>query len=101
MSIASQVKIYVAKALEQLYNVAFNESDLTVNVTKPEFEGDYTLVMFSLLKQIKRIPEAAGKEIGDLLTKNHPEFFNSYNIIKGFLNFTITQEFCIGFLNEN
>ena len=52
MSIAGQVKIYVAKVLEQLYHETFSEADLTVNVTKPEFEGDYTLVMFSFLKQI-------------------------------------------------
>ena len=101
MSIAGQVKKYVAIALLELYNETFSETDLTVNVTKPEFEGDYTLVMFSLIKQIKRTPEVAGKEIGDLLLKNHPEFFSTYNIIKGFLNLTITAEFCIDFLSNN
>lgn len=101
MSIARQVKIYVAEAIQQLYGSTFNEADLTVNVTKPEFEGDYTLVMFSFIKQLKKSPEEAGKEIGDHLLANHPDFFSSYNVIKGFLNLTITNDYCIQFLREN
>ena len=101
MSITLQVKLNVIQAIQQLYSTAFNKKELTVNVTKPEFEGDYTLVMFSFIKQIRRSPDDAGKEIGDLLLKTNPEFFSSYNVIKGFLNLSITHEYYIKFLKEN
>ena len=101
MILARQVKIFVVNALHQLYGQRFNEADLTVNVTKPEFDGDYTLVMFGFIKQIKKSPEAAGKEIGDFLLNNHPDFFSSFNVIKGFLNLTIADFFFIQFLQEN
>ena len=93
MSLVSQIKPLVKTALSNLYNYDVEEKDLTINITKPEFEGDYTLVLFSFLKLIKRSPEQSGNEIGDWLIKNHPELFSGYNVIKGFLNFTITDSF--------
>jgi hypothetical protein len=59
MSIINQIKPLVARALKDLYGqdpiaIGFNEPDLTVNITKPEFEGDYTVVLFSLIKQLKK-----------------------------------------------
>jgi arginyl-tRNA synthetase len=68
MSIVSQIKPLVAKALKDLYTQDVPETELTINSTKPEFEGDYTLVLFSFVKQLKKSPEQLGNEIGtDLL----------------------------------
>ena len=63
MSIVSRIKPLIVKALKELYNQDINEADLTVNITKPEFEGDYTLVLFSFVKKLKKSPEQLGKEI--------------------------------------
>jgi arginyl-tRNA synthetase len=82
MSIVNQIKSFVAKALKEIYNFDFPEQDLIVNVTKPEFEGDYTIVLFSLVKQLKKSPEQIGKDLGDHLTARHATFFHSHNVIK-------------------
>jgi arginyl-tRNA synthetase len=101
MSIASQIKSFVAKALKEIYNLNCNEQDLTVNITKPEFEGDYTIVLFSFTKQLKKSPELIGKELGNYLTSQHTTLFHSFNVIKGFLNLSITNEYLVNFLQTN
>jgi len=106
MSIISQIKPLVAKALKDLHRqdpatAGFNESDLTISPTKPEFEGDYTLVLFSFVKQLKRSPEQLGYEIGEALLKASPDLFKGFNVIKGFLNLTIADDYWINFLQSN
>ena len=101
MSIISTIKPFVTKALKDLYGQNSNEVDLIINETKPEFEGDYTLVLFSFVKQLKKSPEQLGKEIGEVLVKNNPGFLKSYNVIKGFLNLTIADSYWISFLQSN
>jgi arginyl-tRNA synthetase len=100
MSSISRIKPLVVKTLKELYQLDLKEDDLTVNITKPEFEGDYTLVLFSFVKQLKRSPEQLGKEIGEALLSNS-ELFSSYNVIKGFLNLVIADNYWIGFLQTN
>jgi arginyl-tRNA synthetase len=53
MSIAEQIKPLVSAAIKDLYAQDFSPASLTVNTTKPEFEGDYTVVLFSFVKQLK------------------------------------------------
>jgi arginyl-tRNA synthetase len=101
MSIVSGIKPLVVKALKELYSQEFSDTDLTVSITKPEFEGDYTLVLFSFVKQLKKSPEQLGKELGDTLLKNDPALFTAYNVIKGFLNLTIADSYWTGFLQTN
>jgi arginyl-tRNA synthetase len=101
MGIVKEIKPLVAKALNELYGQGFSEADLTINQTKPEFEGDYTLVLFSFVKHLKKSPEQLGKEIGDTLLKNNAGFFSSYNVIKGFLNLAIADQYWTGMLSNN
>ena len=101
MNVVSQIRPLVAAAIKELYQVDFKESDFTINITKPEFEGDYTIVLFSLVKQLKRSPEHLGKEIGANLYKNNPSFIKSFNVIKGFLNLEISDNYWIEFLQEH
>ncbi len=101
MSIVSQIKPLVVKELKNLYGQDFNESDLTINTTKPEFEGDYTLVLFSFVKQLKKSPEQLGAEIGEALVNANPDIFTAHNVIKGFLNLTISDNYWIDFLQTN
>ncbi len=101
MSIVSRIKPLVAKALKDLYDQDISVTDLTINSTKPEFEGDYTLVMFSFVKQLKKSPGQLGKEIGEYLIKNNPDLFTSFNVIKGFLNLAISDNYWTGFLQTN
>src|SRR5262245_39651051 len=101
MSIISQIKLLTVKALKELYQYDIEEKDLTINTTKPDFEGDYTVVLFSLIKALKKSPEQIGQELGGHMAAQHPDIFHSYNVIKGFLNFVITDNYWINFLHTN
>ena len=74
-----------AAAVKALYNADVEASSLQVGVTRKEFEGDYTLVVFPLLKVSHAAPENTGNAIGQWLTDNVPEIAG-YNSVKGFLN---------------
>ena len=101
MSIAEQIRKASKKTLQELYSLTIEEKDIQINETKPEFEGDYTLVLFSFIKQLKKSPEQIGKEIGDHLVNNNPDLFSAYNVIKGFLNLTVQNNYWIEFLQKN
>ena len=101
MSLTNIIKLRTKEVIETLYNVSIDESAITVNVTKPEFEGDYTIVLFALLKPLKKSPDALGNELGKYLVDKNPGIFQSYNIIKGFLNLVIADNYWINFLSDN
>ncbi|MDP9230369.1 MAG: arginine--tRNA ligase, partial [Bacteroidota bacterium] len=98
MSLVNEMKPLILDALKELYNQQFSEKDITLSITKPEFEGDYTLVLFSFIKILKKTPEQLGKEIGSYLIQKHPALFTNYNVIKGFLNLTIHDLYWLNFL---
>ncbi len=77
-------------AVKALYNVDIEPSALQVTATRKEFEGDFTLVVFPLLKISHSAPDATGAAIGAWLQENVPEV-GSYNVVKGFLNICLSQ----------
>jgi arginyl-tRNA synthetase len=89
------------EALESLHGIRFTDRDFQVSPTKPEFEGDYTIVLFSLIKQLKSSPDTLGNALGNKMIADDPDFFESFNIIKGFLNFTIQPAFLLDMLNKH
>jgi arginyl-tRNA synthetase len=89
------------EAIESLHGIRFTERDFQVSPTKPEFEGDYTIVLFSLIKQLKSSPDTLGNALGNKMIADDPDFFDSFNIIKGFLNFTIKPAFLLDMLNKH
>jgi arginyl-tRNA synthetase len=101
MSIVKSLQAAAVNSLNNLYNQAFTEKDFQINLTKPEFEGDYTVVLFSLLKKTGKSPEALGEELGNDLIKTNPILFTGFNIIKGFLNLSIADDFWLQLLHKN
>lgn len=101
MSLANDIRLIVKSSISDLYNIDINEVSITVNLTKPEFEGDYTVVLFTLLKPLKKSPDALGTELGKYLVETNADQFQSYNIIKGFLNLVIANAYWIHFLESN
>lgn len=99
MNLVAQIKEATAKAIESIYKIP--SDDVTVSQTKPEFEGDYTVVLFSLVKSLKQSPEVIGKQFGDFLLADNPHLFTNYNIIKGFLNLTVTDKYFLQFLKNS
>lgn len=101
MGIVFLIQETVAAEVNKLYNLALEPADIQVNETKPEFEGDYTVVLFGFVKQLKKSPEALGNEIGEALKNNPQGIFSSYNVIKGFLNLSIADDYWLQFLTLN
>ena len=98
MTLASQIKHAAADALKHLYpEVATDISMIGVNQTKPEFSGDYTIVLFPFLKLLKQKPDVIGKLLGDYLVAK-TELFTSYEIVSGFLNLTVKDAWWVNFL---
>ena len=62
-----------SEAIQALYGVEIPAAQLQVQVTRKEFEGDYTLVVFPLLRVSKTTPENTGNAIGEWLKSNCPE----------------------------
>ncbi len=101
MSVVLQVKQIASEALSSLYNITVDENAIIVNEVKPEFEGDYTVVLFSFIKSIKKSPDALGKEIGEYLVQQHSSLISGYNVIKGFLNLIISERYWLQFLSSH
>ena len=101
MSILVKLQKAVVNSLTNLYNQPFTDKDFQINQTKPEFKGDYTVVLFSLLKTTKKSPEELGQELGSELIKNEPALFESFNIIKGFLNIVVADGFWLELVNDH
>ncbi|MEO9100863.1 MAG: arginine--tRNA ligase, partial [Ginsengibacter sp.] len=91
MTFTSYIQSAAIKSLSELYAQQFSEKDFQINETKSEFKGDYTIVLFALVKTLKKSPEILGKELGEKLLQDHPDFFSGYNVIKGFLNLEIAD----------
>ncbi len=83
MGVVSEIQSAVCIQVKELFGIAIEPGAIPVNETKPEFEGDYTVVLFALVKTLKKSPEALGKELGDSLTAKVPHLVSGYNVIKG------------------
>lgn len=68
--------------------------NLEVQENKTEFEGDFTIVTFPLVKQLKKNPESIGIELGESLTAQ-TDLVESFNVVKGFLNIKINNQFFV------
>ena len=101
MSLVQKIKEVSAKAIVELFKVSTSADDILVNQTKPEFEGDYTVVLFALVKQLRQSPEQLGKQMGDYLVENNSDLFTAYNVIKGFLNLSVSDKYFTDFLSTN
>ena len=89
----------VQKALFTLYGVEIQEDQITFQETRKEFEGQVTIVVFPFTRFSKKSPEETGKEIGTYLAGQVKEV-QSFNVIKGFLNLALEDDFWIRVLTE-
>jgi arginyl-tRNA synthetase len=97
MSLSLFLTAPIQKALIELFDVTFDKIEF--QATRKEFEGDITLVLFPFLKQIKSNPAEIGKKLGDYLVANTNEV-SSFNIVSGFLNIVIADEYYTSFFNS-
>ena len=80
----------IKDAVKYLYNCNAEDSLIQIQKTRKEFEGDFTLVVFPVLRYSKNTPEQTGDGIGKFLVENFSAIAG-YNVIKGFLNLVISD----------
>lgn len=86
------IALKASEAVSALYGVSISPESLTVQPTRKEFEGDYTLVVFPLLKISHASPDATMSALGEFFVEHCPEI-EKYNGVKGFLNLTLSNLF--------
>ena len=79
-----------AEAVKALYGADVDAASLQIQVTRKDFEGDYTLVVFPLLRISRQAPAATAQAIGEWLTANCPEV-SAFNAVQGFLNLCLSN----------
>lgn len=90
----------IIKTVFQVDNVNDrNNVTLDVQQNKTEFEGDFTIVTFPLVRLLKKSPDAIAVELGDAFT-TQADFVESYNVVKGFLNLKIKNNFFLDNFNS-
>lgn len=99
MNVESIISDWCLTGTQALYGNEIAPSHIQIQKTKKDFEGDYTLIVFPFLKLAKKSPEAIGQEVGEYLLANIREV-SAYNVIKGFLNISLTPEFWANRLNS-
>ena len=100
MEIENKIISAVAAGIKQLYGQDVPENAIQLQTTKKEFEGHLTLVVFPFLKISKKKPEDTAQEIGNYLKTNAADIIADFNVIKGFLNLTISSACWIDLLNS-
>ena len=93
------IEAAVVKAVKELYGQDVPAKMAQLQKTRAEFEGNLTLVVFPFLKMSKKAPEATAQEIGEYLKANC-KAVSGYNVVKGFLNLSISSEAWLSLLAE-
>jgi arginyl-tRNA synthetase len=88
------LKEKIREAVKSLYNSEVADSLIQIQETKKDFKGDFTLVVYPILRFSKNTPEQTCNEIGSFLIGNF-NVFSDYNVIKGFLNLVISDSWWI------
>jgi arginyl-tRNA synthetase len=89
-----------SEALKHLYGKDISPESISLEKTKKEIEGDYTVVVFPLSKISRKSPEITAQEIGNFLIKNVQQV-REFKVIKGFLNIILVDNFWIAFLDQH
>jgi arginyl-tRNA synthetase len=92
MNFESTIQSAISEALKKLYSISMPASEIKLDETRKEFEGDVTLVVFPFVKASKKSPEQTANEIGAQL-KTDCDLVSGYNVVKGFLNISISDDF--------
>jgi len=99
MNIELLIKQDVCKALKSLYDADIDSDSVQIQMTRKEFEGDLTVVVFPYTKLSKKGPDQTGSDLGEFLINNVDEV-SKYNVVKGFLNLVISTSYWVNVLKS-
>lgn len=100
MNVNQLISVGLSSALRELYNSEPAEGQIQIQKTRKEFDGDLTIVVFPLLRMSRKSPEITAGEIGAFLQEN-VEVLEGFNVVKGFLNLTVSAAYYIEFLHTS
>lgn len=83
----------IHSAISNLFHTSITIPALSF--TKKEFKGDYTVTLFQYAKQLNKKPDEIGKELGMYLKQNHPDIISDFEVVKGFLNLTVSHSYLL------
>ena len=95
MTLEQQLSVLVKSAVKALYTIEVEDSQIQWQKTRPEFEGNITLVVFPFVKLARKAPAQIATEIGEWLTVNGERLIAKFNAVQGFLNLVIADAFWI------
>jgi arginyl-tRNA synthetase len=95
MTLEEQISQLAKAAVKALYNVDADDSQIQLQKTRPEFEGNITLVVFPFVKLARKAPAQVAEEIGNWLLVNGEGLIAKYNAVQGFLNLVIDDAFWV------
>jgi arginyl-tRNA synthetase len=95
MTLEQQLSVLVKSAVKALYTIDVEDSQIQWQKTRPEFEGNITLVVFPFVKLARKAPAQIATEIGEWLTANGEGLVAKFNAVQGFLNLVIDDAFWI------
>ena len=95
MTLEQQLSVLVKSAVKALYTIEVEDSQIQWQKTRPEFEGNITLVVFPFVKLARKAPAQIATEIGEWLTVNGEGLVAKFNAVQGFINLVIADAFWI------
>lgn len=97
MNLKQHITQNVLDAIQNVYQIT--PESVEIQFTRKEFEGDYTLVVFPLIRTLKGKPEDIGTKIGENLVENNK--ITAFNVVKGFLNMSLNMIDFLQDFNQN
>jgi arginyl-tRNA synthetase len=92
MKVLQEIQSSIVSGLSSIYNHPENSESILISQTRKEFQGDYTVVVFPFVKALKSNPVELGNKLGEYVVENLSSV-ESFNVVKGFLNFSLTNEY--------
>ena len=95
MTLEETLKLHAKAAVKALYGIDADDKQIQLQKTRPEFEGNITLVVFPFVKLARKAPAQVAEEIGQWLMANSQQLIAKFNAVQGFLNMSIAPSFWI------
>ena len=95
MTLENIITQQVKEAVKNLYGIEATDQQIQLQKTRPEFEGNITLVVFPFVKSARKAPQMVAQEIGERLLAESTTLIAKYNAVQGFLNLSISDAFWV------
>ncbi|MFZ1750116.1 MAG: arginine--tRNA ligase, partial [Saprospiraceae bacterium] len=99
MMFLSSIKDRLSQAVYECLDIRLSADEILINETRKEFKGDFTMVIFPLVKQAKKSPVQISNALGDWMVKNEPDVVD-YEVVQGFLNLSFSDVFWKNILTQ-